>query len=73
MRRHRLYIVTGISRLTGQRESITIPCFHWTAQSICEREMQKPARKRGYLRLRVEEILPEGNGLYDQINKAMED
>ena len=72
MRRHRLYIVTGISRLTGQRESITIPCFRWTAQSICEREMQKPARKRDYLRLRVE-ILPEGNGLYDQINKAMED
>ena len=60
-----LYVVTGVSRLTGQRERITPPCFHATASAICDREMRRPARKRVYLRLKIEAV---GSGLFDQFN-----
>lgn len=60
-----LYVVTGISRLTGQRERITPPCFHATASTIRDREMRRPARKRVYLRLKIEAV---GNSLFEQFN-----
>lgn len=49
-----LYVVTGISRLTGEREACTIPVHKSTAHLLCKRWMTKPARKRDFLRLKVE-------------------
>lgn len=53
-----LYVVTGISRLTGEREACTIPIHKSTAHLLCKRWMTKSARKRSYLRLRVEPYNP---------------
>jgi hypothetical protein len=60
-----LYVVTGVSRLTGQREVLTPPCFYATAKEIRDGEMRKPARKRVYLRLEID-AAPLG-GLFDKI------
>ena len=59
-----LYVVTGVSRLTGQRERITPPCFHATASTIRDREMRRPARKRVYLRLKIEAV---SNNFFEQL------
>ncbi len=56
--------VTGVSRLTGQWEVLTPPCFYATAKEIRDGEMQKAARKRVYLRLRIEAV---GNNFFEQL------
>lgn len=58
-----LYVVTGISRLTGEREACSIPVHKVTADSCLHSWKQKPARKRDYLYLRVEPYSPS---IYDK-------
>lgn len=48
------WCVTGVNRLTRQREAITIECSHETASRIYEREARKPAHKRSYTNLKLE-------------------
>ena len=49
-----LYVITGISRLTGEREACSIPIHKSTARLLLQRWKSKPAHKRDYLYLRVE-------------------
>lgn len=51
-----LYVVTGISRLTGEREAVSKP--KPVMQAISLRNKWKPARKRDYLFLKVEPFYP---------------
>ena len=48
------WTVTGINRLTQERESITMPCQKEQAQAILDRETAKRASKRSYIRLKLE-------------------
>lgn len=48
------WLVTGISRLTREREAITLPCQRDIAQNIFDRERKKPANKRVYTHLKLE-------------------
>ena len=53
------YRITGINRLTGQREPVT-PCISEdSAVRILERERKKAARERVYIRLRKEEVVQQ--------------
>lgn len=49
------YVVTGINRLTGEREQLTPPCREQTAQAACRRYQQSPRRHRPWKYVRVEE------------------
>ena len=53
-----LYVVTGVSRLTGERESVSRPNKWPVACHMCNKWKSKPARKRDYLRLRVKPYNP---------------
>lgn len=48
------WTVTGINRLTREREAITLPCQRDIAQNIYDRERKKPAHKRVYTHLKLE-------------------
>lgn len=48
------WCVTGINRLTGEREAVTLPCQEEQARQIFEREKSKRARKRAYIYLKLE-------------------
>ncbi len=52
------YCVTMISRLSGEREQVTPPCTKEKAEEVCEKQKQIPARKRSYLRPKVEVLPP---------------
>lgn len=52
------YVVTGISRLTGEREACSIPVHRSTAEKLLRRWKQEPASKRDFLRLRMEPYTP---------------
>lgn len=56
-----LFVVTGISRLTGEREACCKPCRWPVAWYLCLKWKGKPARKRSYLRLMVEPYNPSIN------------
>lgn len=56
-----LYIVTGVSRLTGEREACSRPNKWTAAWNMCLKWKEKPARKRDHLRLRVEPYNPDIN------------
>lgn len=49
-----LYVITGISRLTGEREECSTPIHESTAKKLLARWKGEPAHKRDYLRLRIE-------------------
>ena len=53
-----LYVVTGISRLTGEREAVSKPKPVMQAISLRNKWKRKPARKRAYLHLKVEPFYP---------------
>lgn len=53
-----LYVVTGISRLTGEREPVSKPAPIVQAIQLRSKWKCKPARKRDYLWLRVEPFTP---------------
>jgi hypothetical protein len=53
-----LYVVTGISRLTGEREAVSKPTSFLIAVALRSKWKRKPARKRDYLFLKVEPYNP---------------
>ena len=57
------WLVTGISRLTREREAITLPCQRDIAQNIYDRERKKPANKRVYTHLKLERARGGGNAI----------
>lgn len=54
------YVITGISRLTGEREEISRPMDEDEAQVRLDRELENRKRHKypAYTRLRVERRLP---------------
>lgn len=52
------YCVTAESRLTRERVQVTPPCSRENAEAICLKMKGTPARKRDYLRPRVEVLPP---------------
>lgn len=50
----RQYCITGISKLTKEREVITIPCSLPNAVEILKREKAKPPKKRSYINLKIQ-------------------
>lgn len=48
------YCITGVSKLTRQREVISVPCSKVNASAILTREKRKAARRRAYIYLRLE-------------------
>ena len=52
------YCITGINRMTRQRDILTPPCSMEKAVKIMNRELCKPASKREYLYLRREAYPP---------------
>ena len=55
------WTITGINRLTKEREQITTPCQREQAQAILDRENAKRASKRSYTHLKLERA---GGGCY---------
>ena len=53
------YVVTGVSRLTGEREVISNPHSEWKANLIMERARGR-SKKAAYTRLKVEPAEREG-------------
>ena len=53
-----LYVITGISRLTGEREVVSIPIHESTAKKLLKQWKDVKARHRVYLRLRMEPYIP---------------
>ena len=49
------YVVTGVSRLTGEREVISNPHSEWKANLIMERTRGR-SKKAAYTRLKVEPV-----------------
>jgi hypothetical protein len=56
------WTVTGVNRLTGERESITIPCQYEQANAIYEKTKAKRASQRSYIRVKLERA--GGGGSY---------
>ena len=54
------YVITGVSRLSGEREAISGPCAKWKAQQLCLRHSSIPSKRRVYTRLKVEPAVREG-------------
>lgn len=54
-----LYVITGISRLTGEREVVCIPIYESTAKKLLKQWKDVKARHRVYLRLRMEPYSPK--------------
>lgn len=52
------YCVTAISRLTRERVQVTPPCSMEKAEAVCLKTKRTPARKRDYLRPKVEVLPP---------------
>lgn len=50
------FVVTGVSRLSGERESISRVHSHAVCTRMAEVLMKVPAKKRAHLRIRVERI-----------------
>ena len=56
IRKPKVWCVTGVSRLTGERQAVTGACPKDIAQELCEKEKKIPSKKRVYTRLRVDRI-----------------
>lgn len=54
------YVITGVSRLTGEREEISRPMTEEEARARLEREQESRRRQKyaAHVRLRVERRLP---------------
>ena len=55
------YIVTGINKLTGEREAISNPHSEWKAHELLARWKGKNRNTRPYKQIRVEPAEQEGN------------
>lgn len=53
------YQITGINRLTHQRETVTVPCSKANAVAILQREKRKSSAKRDYIYLKLEVCPPQ--------------
>lgn len=53
------YVVTGISRLTGEREVISSPHPEWKAQLLLAQAKSRQTRKSAYKHLKVEPAVRE--------------
>ena len=49
-----LYVITGVSRLTGLREECSTPVHESTAKKLLAKWKTVPARKRDYLWLKMQ-------------------
>ena len=55
------YVVTGVNRLTGLREAISVPCSQWKAELMCMKYRAKRKRQgvhSAYTWVRVEPVTP---------------
>lgn len=52
------YVVTGVSRLTGEREQCSMAAPKPLAQKLLEQWKVKLPKKRDFLRLRLEPFTP---------------
>jgi hypothetical protein len=55
------YCITGINKLTREREVVTVPCSLPTAIDILKREKGKPSHRQSYLKLKIESYPPQYN------------
>ena len=55
------YVVTGISRLTGERVIISSPHSEWKAQLLMEQQKRKNNSRSVYSRLKLEPADREGS------------
>lgn len=60
------YVVTAISRLTGERVIISAPHSEWKARLLLEREKARRTRTSAYSRLKVEPAEREGRLCFSQ-------
>ena len=56
------YVVTGVNRLTGERETISSPHSEWKAYDLMRKYkgLQLKAGKSAYTRLKVQPACTEG-------------
>lgn len=57
------YVVTGVNRLTGEREAISSPHSEWKAYDLMQKYkglQLKAGKESAYTRLKVEPALKEG-------------
>lgn len=57
------YVVTGVSRLTGEREAISSPHSEWKAYELMQKYrgwQLKAGKKSAYTRLKVQPACTEG-------------
>lgn len=55
------YVVTGINKMTGEREAISNPHSEWKATELLMRWKARNRNTRPYKRLRVEPAAMEGS------------
>ena len=54
----RRYQITGINKLTREREVVCVPCSTANAEMIFQREKMKSPRRRDYVYLKLEVCPP---------------
>lgn len=55
------YVVTGINRLTGEREPVTKPHSEWKCREMREKLVARQHSRSAYSRLKVEPADREGS------------
>lgn len=53
------YQITGINKLTREREVVTVPCSKSMAEAILQREKRKSSRRRDYIHLKMQVCPPQ--------------
>lgn len=55
------YVVTGINKMTGEREPVTKPHSEWKAREMREKLAARQHSKSAYKWLKVEPAIKEGS------------
>lgn len=55
------YVVTGINKLTGEREAVSSPHSEWNARELLAKWKSRNCNTRPWKRLRVEPAGAEGS------------
>lgn len=55
------YVVTGINKMTGEREPVTKPHSEWKAREMRDKLATRQHRKSAYKWLKVEPAVKEGS------------
>lgn len=58
---HTLYVITGISRLTGERVAVTTPADLMRAKETLIKLRDRRHRQSAYTRLQLQAAVHEGN------------